>query len=406
MCCINNKKILFLFCIGLLLNFSYLSTEASARQISNERSIYAYEKGGVTLIPITEVVQHLSLELKYNSDTKETHIYDETNVVTFKENDNRVQVKSENKTLKNTPLPSATKLIKQTLYVPVRLLTDHFSSIHSTHIKNNGLLLIQDERNSVQLNIKPITSSYQYSPKEIKVLMYHHFKEDENSSVTISPQRFKEQLKHLKKAGYETITDEDIIKYWNDKNYLLPKKPLLLTIDDGYLSNYEIAYPILKEEGLKASIYVVTSTRGQDLVWNKHFTWEQAREMERSKVISIQSHGHDSHSYIEDKKGKKAYLLHENASNGKESYEDRVRNDLLTSKKLIEEKLEKEVLSISYPYGAYNKIVSNISIDLGYELELTLDKNRNTRDESSRRISRINASGEYSGEDLVSILEN
>ena len=80
----------------------------------------------------------------------------------------------------------------------------------------------------------------------------------------------------------------------------MPENPIAITFDDGYLSNYEIAYPILKELNIPATIFIVTSTVGLDessgKVSTPHFTWDQAREMQESGIIDIHSHSH-SHSH-------------------------------------------------------------------------------------------------------------
>ena len=68
----------------------------------------------------------------------------------------------------------------------------------------------------------------------------------------------------------------------------LPDKPILITFDDGYASNYMYAYPILKKLGMQATIFVITDRRGKTLSVNPHFSWNQAREMQDSGVIDIQ----------------------------------------------------------------------------------------------------------------------
>jgi len=90
-----------------------------------------------------------------------------------------------------------------------------------------------------------------------------------------------------------------ICQYKTNPQYKLPKKPLLITIDDGYANNYSLAYPILKEKGLRATIYIITSYRGKQPGVTRHFTWAEAKEMYDSGVINIESHTHDLHYYVQ-----------------------------------------------------------------------------------------------------------
>ncbi|MCF6410089.1 polysaccharide deacetylase family protein [Pseudalkalibacillus salsuginis] len=132
------------------------------------------------------------------------------------------------------------------------------------------------------------------SPTEIPILMYHHFTESE--TTTVSVERFKEQMLAIKNAGYNTITDDQLYRFLYYKKPL-PEKLIMITMDDSYESNYIHAYPILKELGMKATIYIVVSDQEKTPGTIPHLTWEQTEEMYKSGVMDIQSHTFDSHRF-------------------------------------------------------------------------------------------------------------
>ena len=91
---------------------------------------------------------------------------------------------------------------------------------------------------------------------KIPVLMYHYFDDKTNVGAVVVKEEFKKQIKYLKDNGYNTITIQELIDFKEGKKDL-PKKSILITSDDGYLSNYEFMYPILKENNMKATIFVI-----------------------------------------------------------------------------------------------------------------------------------------------------
>lgn len=115
-----------------------------------------------------------------------------------------------------------------------------------------------------------------------------------------------------------------------------------ITFDDGHLSNYTIAFPELLSRNLFAEFYVNTDFIGTE----NYMTWENLKEMSDAGM-SIQSHGH-THPYFSD------------------LAEDEIREQLETSKKLIEEKVGTEVTVFAPPGGRYNKIVVQEAKKLGY----------------------------------------
>lgn len=132
-----------------------------------------------------------------------------------------------------------------------------------------------------------------YSGSYIPVLMYHDFApmvSKDRSSNTVSTDLFDKQLKALLDQGYTPVTFYHLDLYL-DKKAGLPIKPVIITADDGYLSNYTIAYPLLKKYRIPATFFVTTAFMGVNTQFS-HITWEQAKEMEESGLIDIQSHTH------------------------------------------------------------------------------------------------------------------
>lgn len=246
----------------------------------------------------------------------------------------------------------------------------------------------------------------------IPVLMYHHFEPDKSLSTVVDPDLFREQLIYLKNLGYETITVSDLQLFY-DEGKELPDKPLLITMDDGYLSNYTYAYPILKELEMKATIFIVVeSAINDDQLWLKHFDWNQAREMVNSGVIDIQSHTYSSHNMVKDVKGNDKPALTTRIWDAttktietEEEYRKRITEDLAKSKELIETELGTEVVSLSYPYGAYNDIVTMVGKELGYKQFFTVKNGVNYIGDNQLSLKRINVDGKHTGEDIEKAIQ-
>lgn len=124
----------------------------------------------------------------------------------------------------------------------------------------------------------------------ITILMYHKIGEPPPGSklkkLWVSSDMFRQQMTYLQKNGYTPILFKDIYACW-DKQTPLPKKPVLITFDDGYANNYELAAPILKNFGFPATLFVVVQTVGWDNKWHDPasetripmVSWAQLKEM-------------------------------------------------------------------------------------------------------------------------------
>ena len=141
---------------------------------------------------------------------------------------------------------------------------------------------------------------------EVPILMYHHLVEEPDDPAigqdTLWVGQFRRQLELLRKEGYHTVSIEQLIAFAT-RGEPLPDKPVCLTFDDGYSSTYELAFPLLKEFEMKATVFVIGVSVGKNtykdtgLPMTPHFTWEQAREMADSGLVSLQSHTYDMHQW-------------------------------------------------------------------------------------------------------------
>ncbi len=114
------------------------------------------------------------------------------------------------------------------------------------------------------------------------ILMYHYISvppegaDEYRIRLSVSPARFREQMAYLAANGFTAIDLYDLSRAITNKQEL-PEKPVIITLDDGYRDNYENAFPILQEFGLKATISL--ATQFLDDGHPDYLTWEMVEEM-------------------------------------------------------------------------------------------------------------------------------
>jgi len=232
--------------------------------------------------------------------------------------------------------------------------------------------------------------------KIVPILMYHNIVDDiagHDPSANIEKENFKSHIRAILRAGYTPVKLSDYCDaVKNDKP--LPEKPIVVTFDDGYASNYWIAYPFLREFDFPATIFVVTESVGMKAngQYYEHFTWKQAKEMDASGIIDIQSHTH-SH--------KNMGLL----SRGMRNLEFRL------SKYLIEKNLGKECKIFAYPYGSYDQETYNLGYLAGYEVQLKVydtesseDYLANSTKDGLENLTRLTISNDLDSEELIEFI--
>lgn len=195
--------------------------------------------------------------------------------------------------------------------------------------------------------------------KTIPVLMYHHLTEEPSDAknVTITQDKFRTDMKYLEKKGYTALLPQDLLAIKAGR-MKLPENPIVITFDDGYRSNYDLAFPVLLETGMKATIFVVTS--GIETEKRGHIpklSWEQMKEMYDSGSVDIQTHSHNLHNA--ENKGMYSRFgisgMGRTFIESRAMYDLRILEDIGKSKELIEKNVGTEVVSVAYPFGVYEE---------------------------------------------------
>ena len=175
----------------------------------------------------------------------------------------------------------------------------------------------------------------------IITIMYHRFEENKYPSTNIRINDFIQHLEMIQKNDIKFVNPTNF-----DKELQTNKKQrkLLLTIDDGYQSFYDNAWPILKKSKIPFILFISTREVGKVGYMN----WEKIREIERYDFVEIGNHSH-THDYLID------------------FTEDKIREDLKKSINIFKKELGKNSIFFSYPFGEYSTALKNIVIDLGFK---------------------------------------
>ncbi|SIS66669.1 polysaccharide deacetylase family protein [Salimicrobium flavidum] len=272
------------------------------------------------------------------------------------------------------------------------MFTSHDDTIFSIEFRS-------DEITESELTMDQVTEK---GTTEIPVLTYHNFDTDpENlTGLTMHPETFEAQMNLLKENGFTTLTSGEVLKIYNQE-MKMPEKPVMITMDDGYESNYKYAYPVLEELDMKATVFVMTDPiidREEHPSRYPKLTWEQMQEMAWSNQVSVQTHTHDQH-HRHEKFDDGGQILGPIKKDGEletqKEYERRVKEDLIQSKSVLEEHLLMPVRTLAYPFGDYNQTTEEIAEQVGIEMTLSTDFGANdiVKDPEPFLLKRVNVSG-------------
>lgn len=235
--------------------------------------------------------------------------------------------------------------------------------------------------------------------RHLPVLMYHHVS-DRPGLVTLSPHTFREQMKWLATSGWKTVTAAEVESFYRGGS--LPRKSVMLTFDDGWLDNWFCVFPVLKEFGLHAHVFLITGLLGDgsvrlacgnrdDEASYSHrecerlieqgradevmLRWSEVREMRSSGLVEFHPHTHthrrwDALPYVT-------------------TPTDFIKSDILLSRERMKEMLGSCSQHLCWPEGYYTREYIRVAEALGFSYLYTTERRMNAPSQGSLRIGRI-----------------
>jgi peptidoglycan/xylan/chitin deacetylase (PgdA/CDA1 family) len=184
----------------------------------------------------------------------------------------------------------------------------------------------------------------------VPILMYHYVSvppagaDAYRAGLSVSPDDFRKQMDWLKANGYQTISLYHLIYALNIGWPPLPEHPIVLTFDDGYVDNYQNAFPILKEDGFSGTFFVLTDVT--DRAEPGYMTWDMLKEMSQAGM-NIEVHGRE---HVEmDNKDHDWLIYH-----------------LQGAAQTIQANLGYQPRFVAYPSGKYDQLTIDTARSIGY----------------------------------------
>lgn len=209
----------------------------------------------------------------------------------------------------------------------------------------NEKKLLLEKQLVVKKNIKnEITTTTINAP----ILIYHSIREyskndtKNDKTFVVPPQEFKKQMEYLHAHNFNSITVSELRAIIMGEK-IAPAKPVVITFDDGINNQYDIAFPILKQNGLRAVFYIFANAPERN---DKYLNFSKLKEM----VVAGMEIG--SHTYFH------SYLT--------KLTSEKVKFELEESKKRLEDNLGIKVESFAYPFGDLNSTIIQSVKDAGY----------------------------------------
>lgn len=201
------------------------------------------------------------------------------------------------------------------------------------------------------------TNGYQTVP----VIAYNNLPETCEQSSCVSARAFDQQMKYLTDNDYRVIPMGEFLDFLNYQD-VIPERSVVITIDGGHSSAYDIAYPVLKKYGFPATFFVYPDSIGID---ETTLTWEQLKQL-KSDGFEVGCFAFSKRDY-EEKKEKE----------DDQAYTERINKELLLSKQIIDEKLSQDTQYLAFPSGEYNRNLLNLCDQIGYKMAFTMQPGEN-----------------------------
>lgn len=218
----------------------------------------------------------------------------------------------------------------------------------------------------------------------VPILTYHDIGPQAKGRLVIAAKSFEEQMRYLKANGYRVVTLREFHDFLT-RGRQLPQRAVVVTFDDGYRSFLTHAYPVLKELGFTATLFVYTDYIGRG---RNALGWD---DLKRLVAEGFQIEGHSkTHSDLRRRKDEPDT-----------EYHHRLRAEMETPQRLFRERLGRAADFLAYPYGAVDDDLIPAARDYGFRAGLTVLREGNSAFVPAFRVRRSQIYAEMTLEDFV-----
>ena len=202
---------------------------------------------------------------------------------------------------------------------------------------------------------------------EVIVFGYHRFvNKVRRPDTEITPAAFEAQMQELKDKQISVIKMQDFLA-WKRGEKNIPAHSAIITFDDGWKSQIDLAWPIMQKFGYPLTLFIYTEgIKPGRYSGGESMSWEQLAEM-RDAGVDIQAHS-ETHQDLR----KPPYDRATRHRLSQSEYEPWLENEVGGSKQIIEQKLGVKVNCFAVPYGYYNEHVKEVAMKAGYEALFTV----------------------------------
>jgi peptidoglycan/xylan/chitin deacetylase (PgdA/CDA1 family) len=179
------------------------------------------------------------------------------------------------------------------------------------------------------------------------VILTYHSIDASGSVISTAPSRFHEQMRRLQGSSYEVVSLNRIVTAVRERQPI-EARMAAITFDDGYRNFYDQAYPVLKDYGFPATVFVVPG------LWGKRGRWKGQPEgspdlelMGRQELVELSNMGIDFGAHS---------LTHPNLTTL--PLTEAVK-EVVDSKAQLEQHMSREVRFFAYPFGAFDSDIRN-----------------------------------------------
>lgn len=212
------------------------------------------------------------------------------------------------------------------------------------------------------------------------ILMYHAFSDDDRGSRFVMPvRRFERQMKWVRRLGYRVIGLEEFLR--ERREHRMPaERSVVITIDDAYSDTLTRAYPVLRRHGCLATVFAVSDRIGGVNTWDDNGL-RGRRLLTWSEILRLADDGIEFGAHT---------ATHPSLPG---SPEDRVREEIVGSKRRLESQLDRPIRAFAYPYGEHDELCRKVAQETGFWGACGVEPGLNTLGTPSYALRRVEIDG-------------